>query len=145
MFGVVLLLIYFFWVRLAFLIFMLFFGTENLPPLEIFIPRLLFTTEGLGLLVVGTAVGAILSAVSFALSAIAVPMIFDRQTDPITAASVSVQSVVRNTKAMALWAVLIVAATVTGFATLFLGLIVVFPLLGHASWHAYRDLVAFHE
>jgi uncharacterized membrane protein len=145
LFGVLLLLIYFFWMRIAFLLFMLFFGTNEFPPLRDFISTLLLTEYGIELLVTGTLVGGILSAATFAVSAIAVPMLLDRPADPITASAVSVQAVVMNPKAMALWAALIAVATILGFATLFLGLIVTFPLLGYASWHAYRDLVTFEK
>ncbi len=141
LFGVLLLLIYFFWVRIAFLLFMLLFGPNSFPPLPDFIPTLLFTPYGLGLLVAGTVAGGVLAATTFAISAIAVPLLFDRRADPITASVISIQAVRLNPKAMALWAALIGAATLTGFATLFIGLLVTFPLIGHATWHAYRDLI----
>jgi uncharacterized membrane protein len=141
LFGVLLLLINFAWVRIAFLLFMLFFGTSALPPLSEFVPTLLFTPHGLGLLVTGTATGAVLAMLTFAISAIAVPLLFDRPVDPVTASVISVQAVILNPKAMSLWAALIAAAVVLGFATLFVGLVVTFPLIGHATWHAYRDLL----
>ena len=142
LFGVLLLIIYLAWVRIAFLLFMLFFGTNALPPLPEFVPTLLFTAHGLGLLVTGTAIGAVLAMLTFAISAIAVPLLFDRPVDPITASVISVQAVILNPKAMILWAALIAAAVLLGAVTLFLGLVVSFPLLGHATWHAYRDLLS---
>lgn len=142
LFGALLLLLYFFWIRIALLLFMLFFGPNAFPPLPDFIPTLLFTVHGISLLVLGTMTGGILAVLTFAMSAIAVPLIFDRKTDPITASAMSIKTVIANPKAMALWAVLIAAATAAGFATLFLGLIVVFPLPGHATWHAYRELIS---
>jgi uncharacterized membrane protein len=141
LFSLLLLILYLAWVRIAFLLFMLFFGTSALPPLAEFVPALLFTPHGLGLLVTGTAVGAALAALTFAISAVSVPLLFDRSADPITASAISVRAVYLNPKAMGLWAALIAAAAVLGFVTLFLGLAVTFPLIGHATWHAYRDML----
>ena len=139
-FGVMLLLLYFFWMRFAFLLFMLFFGNADIPPIENFVPTLLFTPHGLGLLVTGTAVGAVFASVAYAVSAIAVPMLLDRKVDVISAVSASVKAVNENWPAMILWAVLIVGLIAMGFAGLFVGLAIAFPLIGHATWHAYREL-----
>lgn len=144
-FGVMLLLLYFFWMRTASLLFMLFFGNADIPPIENFVPTLLFTPHGLGLLVTGTAAGAVLALVSFAISAISVPMLLDRQVDAITAVGASVQAVRLNAPAMLLWAVLILGLTAMGFAGLFVGLAIAFPLIGHATWHAYRELTGTQQ
>jgi uncharacterized membrane protein len=139
-FGVILLLINFAWMLLAFLLFMLFFGAKPIPPMDEFIPTLLFAPHGVGLLVTGTAVGAVLAAVTYAVSAISVPMLLDRKVDPVTAALLSVQAVRINLPAMLLWAALILALSAAGVVALFAGLAVTFPLIGHATWHAYREL-----
>ena len=120
-FGVLLLLLYFFWMQIASLLFMLFFGNSDIPPVENFIPTLLFTPHGLGLLVIGTAVGAIFASVAFSVSAIAVPMLLDRKVDVITAVTASVRAVDLNRPAMILWAVLIAGLIAMGFAALFAG------------------------
>ena len=65
----------------------------------------------------------------------------DKKTDAVTAAIASLIAVVRNPLQMALWALTIVALVVIGFATFYVGLIVTMPIIGHASWHAYKDLV----
>lgn len=139
-FGVLLLLLYFFWMQTASLLFMLFFGNADIPPLENFLPTLLFTPHGLGLLVTGTAVGALFAFAAFGLSAIAAPMLLDRKVDVITAVSTSLRAVNKNRPAMILWAALITGLIAVGFITLFAGLAIAFPLIGHATWHAYRDL-----
>ncbi len=139
-FGVLLLLLYFFWMQVASLLFMLFFGNADIPPAENFVPTLLFQPHGLGLLVTGTAVGAVFATIAYAVSAIAVPMLLDRKVDVITAVSASVKAVDLNRPAMILWAVLIVGLIAMGFAALFVGLAIAFPLIGHATWHAYREL-----
>ena len=104
-------------------------------------PTLLFTPHGLGLLVAGTAVGGVLAATVFAISVISVPLLMTRRVDAVTAIAASLAAVVLNPKPMALWAGLIAGFMALGIATLYVGLIVVFPLIGHATWHAYRDLV----
>ncbi len=126
--------------QIASLLFMLFFGDADLPPVESFIPTLLFTPHGLGLLITGTAAGALLASVSFAISAIPVPMMLDRKVDVVTAVSASVESSRVNWPAMMLGAALIVGLSTLGPAALFAGLAVVFPLIGHATRHACREL-----
>lgn len=142
LFGLVLLIINFAWLLTAFLLFMLFFGPAKFPPPEALVPALLFTQHGLGLLATGTAAGAVLAAITYSVSVISVPMLLDRKMDAVTAAILSVQAVFRNLPAMALWAALILVLSATGIATLFIGLAVTFPLIGHATWHAYRELTA---
>lgn len=140
-FGAILAFLYFVWLQLAFLLFMLFLGSRGLPPPSEFVPTLLFTPHGLGLLVMGTAVGSMLAALAFAVSVISVPLLLTRRADAVTAIAASLAAVMLNPKPMALWAALIAGFVVVGIATLYIGLIVAFPLLGHATWHAYRDLV----
>lgn len=86
--------------------------------------------------------GALLAALVFALSVVAVPLIIDRHASALDAMLVSAKATFWNLPAMAVWAALIVAVTALGFVPLLLGMIVVAPLLGHATWHAHRDLVA---
>jgi len=140
LFGMILLLINFVWMLIAFLLFMLFFGAAEIPPMEEFIPTLLFTPHGLGLSITGTAAGAVLAAFTYAVSAISVPMLLDRKVDPVTAALLSIHAVRLNLPAMLLWAALILALSAVGVLALFVGLTVTFPLIGHATWHAYREL-----
>jgi uncharacterized membrane protein len=140
-FGVMLLLMFFFWINLAFLLLMLFLGDATPPPANEFVQALLFTPRGLGLLAVGSALGAVLAAIAFAASAIAVPMLLVEEMDAVTAARTSIAAVRLNAKPMALWAGLIVVLIAGGFATLLIGLVIAFPLIGHATWHAYRDIM----
>lgn len=138
--GVFLLIIYFIWLEIAFLLFMLFLGPQSLQ-LENIVPTLLFTGPGLGLLITGTAAGAVLALTVFAVTAVSIPLLMRRKVDAVTAAVTSIQTVAVNPPAMLLWAVLIAGMTAFAFVTLFVGLIIIFPLVGHATWHAYRDLV----
>lgn len=85
--------------------------------------------------------GAALALTVFILSVVAVPIIIDRGATVADAMWTGVRAVRRNVPAMALWAILIAALTALGFATSLFGMIVIVPVLGHATWHAYRDLV----
>ena len=140
-FGVILAFAFFVWLELAFLLLMLFMGTNAVPPLSDFVPTLLFTPHGQGLLVVGTLVGGVLAAIVYGISVISVPLLMTHQIDAVTAMSVSLEAIVQNPKPMMLWAVLIAWLMALGIATFFVGLVFVFPLVGHATWHAYRSLV----
>lgn len=85
--------------------------------------------------------GAVLAGIVFTLSVVAVPLIIDRRASALEAMWVSVKATFWNLPAMLIWSTLIVALTALGFLTMLLGMVVVAPLLGHATWHAYRDLV----
>lgn len=143
--GILLLLMFFVWMRIAFLLAMLFLGGSTIPPPSEFTQLLLFTPQGLGLLILGTITGAILAAIVFMTTALALPMLVVRRIDVFTAASASVKAVLMNAKPMALWAALIVVIMAAGFATLLVGLVVAFPLIGHATWHAYADTFGVKE
>ena len=140
-FGAILAFVYFVWVQIAFLLFMLFLGSKPLPPAAEFVPTLLFTPHGLGLLVTGTMVGGALACLVFAISAVSVPLLMTRPLDAVSAIGVSLAAVIGNPKPMALWAVLIAGFMALGIASLFVGLAIAFPLIGHATWHAFRDVV----
>ena len=85
--------------------------------------------------------GGLLAAPVFASSVVSMPLLLDRRATVLQAVLTSWQTVLRNPTALALWAVVIMLMTLVGFATGLLGLIWIVPWLGHASWHAYRDLV----
>jgi len=94
---------------------------------------------------IGSAIGAVFSTVVFTISAFSLPMIMDRKTDAITAVITSVNAVLRNKLTMLIWAVIIVCCVALGFATGLLGFIVLLPLIGHATWHAYRETIDASE
>ena len=138
--GVALLLMNFLWIRIAALIFMLYFGLQP-PSFENLIVETFLVTENLPFLVFGTFTGAVLALFTYMISVISIPLLLDRtEANVIEAITTSWRSVTYNQRAMLLWAGLIVIFTAAGIATLFLGLIIVLPLIGHASWHAYKDL-----
>ncbi len=86
-------------------------------------------------------VGAVFAGVVFAASAFSLPMIMDRKADAITAVVTSINAVLRNKKPMLLWAVIIVLTVLLGFATALIGFLVLLPIIGHATWHAYRETI----
>ncbi len=139
-FGAILLFVFLAWLQFAFLLLMLFLGGSGLPPASAAMETLLQTTPGLGLLIVGSLVGGALAAFVFAMSVVAVPLLLVRQTDAVSAARASIACVLANPKPMALWAGLIAAIMATGFATMLVGLVIAFPWIGHATWHAYADI-----
>lgn len=101
----------------------------------------LFAGDNMGFLFLYAGVGAILAALVFALSAVSLPMLMDRQVDVVTACMTSLWTVWENKGVMLVWAALIVGLTAMGILTAFIGLAFIFPVLGHATWHAYRELV----
>src|SRR5436190_7905827 len=139
-FGLELVIVAIFWERLSAILFALFYNGA-VPNLESFYRDLFLFGDYWRLLIVYAAVGGVLAIVVFVLSAISIPMLLDRDVDIYTAMATSLVAVGRNIPAMAIWAILIVVLTAIGFATLLLGMVVIFPVLGHATWHAYRDIV----
>lgn len=97
--------------------------------------------EWLQFLAVGSVIGSVFAAIVFSASVISLPMMLDRGTDAVTGALTSINAVLNNKGVMILWAAIIVALVLVGFATAYLGLALVLPLIGHASWHAYRETV----
>ena len=139
--GVVLVVLHLFWVRVAALIFMLMFGINFAPALEDVPMAMLRSPMLLPFLIIGTGAGAILAAAAFAISAVSIPMMVDRDITAMEAITVSIRAVIANPGAMIFWAGLIVVFTAFAMVPFFLGLALVIPLVGHATWHAYRDLV----
>jgi uncharacterized membrane protein len=90
---------------------------------------------------VGSAVGSIFAGIVFCASVVSLPMMLDRDTDAITSALTSMVAVINNKGVMLLWGAIIVTLMLLGFATLLFGFALVLPVIGHASWHAYRETV----
>jgi uncharacterized membrane protein len=138
--GIVLLICYWIWVWSALILFMGFFS-QSPPSLDAFFEDVVFTMNGALLLSIGSLIGAAFAAVVFSLSAVSVPLLYDRPIDVITAISCSLLAVRENWRVMFGWAALILLITIAGVATFFIGLAVAIPLLAYATWHCYRDLI----
>lgn len=140
LFGLMLTLSLILWERVAAIIFALSYGGQ-VPDLSAVVQDVLFSGAYGPLLLAFFGVGAAFALMVFTLSVVSAPLLLDRPVDAVTAAITSMRCCAENPAAMALWAALIAGLVLIGFATLMLGLIVIFPWLAHASWHAYRDLV----
>jgi uncharacterized membrane protein len=110
------------------------------PSLD-FVNFALQTPQGLMMVVVGTTVGAALALIAYLVSVVSIPLAFDRQVDALTAMLVSVVAVARNKGAMVSFAFNIAMLIALCLLTGFIGLLIVFPWLGHATWHCYRTLI----
>ncbi len=113
------------------------------PPSDLagFADRLVTTPEGWTLIVVGHAVGAVFAVAAFLVSAVSFPLLVDRRVGLTAAVATSIRAVRRNPGPMALWAAILAGGLIAGSLPLLLGLPVVLPILGHASWHVYRRVV----
>ena len=139
LFAVVAVFCFLVWIVLARIIFAVSFGTAPMTNIMTSF-ELFFTFHGIIMLIIGTIVGAALAGILFAISAISVPMMLDKPVDVVTAMITSVQAVLENRDAMFYWAGIIVMAVIIAMLPLFMGMILVFPILGHASWHIYRKV-----
>ena len=138
--GAILCLLMLVWMRAAVIIYALFVGLRPFPGLDHVVAMLLSTPEGLGMVVVGTVVGGLFAAFSFAISTFAIPMLLAERTDTFTAMGTSISLVFRNLPVMLAWGAIVLSLTVLALATGLLGLIIIFPLLGHGTWHSYRAI-----
>lgn len=139
-FGLILALTAVFWERISALAFAL-IAIDSPGSGSVFLSEIILSGEHLGFSFAWLAVGALLAVLVFALSVVSVPLMLDRNVDVVTAMMASQEAFAINLGPLLAWALLIVALTIFGFATLLFGLVVIMPILGHASWHAYRDLV----
>jgi uncharacterized membrane protein len=106
-----------------------------------FATEVLTTPAGWTLIVVGIAVGFLFAALVLTISVVSFPLLLDRDVGPTMAVVTSVRAVVANPVPMAAWGCIVAAGLVVGSLPLFVGLAVVVPVLGHATWHLYRKVV----
>ncbi|MCK0127558.1 DUF2189 domain-containing protein [Erythrobacter sp. F6033] len=137
--GVLIFVGFGFWVIIAHLIFSVFLveagaGSESL--------EFLITPMGLAMLAVGSLIGGVIALVFYAVTVISLPMLVDREVDFLTAIFASLRAVSNNSMALLIWAVFIAIIMALAIALAFLGLLIVVPVLGHATWHLYRRTIA---
>jgi len=128
------------WQVASVIIVALFYKGGALAPMAMVV-EIVVNPQHLLLFFVYIAAGGFLASLVFALSVVSMPMLVDRRCDLLTAMSASVNAVAENPLPLALWAFILMALTGLGFATALLGLVLFLPWLGHASFHAYRELV----
>lgn len=138
--GLLLCLLMLLWTRAAVLIYALFFGVRPFPGLDGVVGILFTTPAGWAMLIVGTLIGGLFAAFAFAISVFSIPMLLDQRIDALTAMGTSMAIVWNNLTPMIAWGAVVLALFVASAVTGFLGFIVIFPLLGHATWHAYRAM-----
>lgn len=129
------------WARASLIVFALFYN-RGMPSVEGFLTQLL-SIENLRFITVYFFVGGLFAGLVFAVSWVSIPLMLDRDTDAVTAIIISIGALLKNIPAALVWGLLIIVFTVVGFATWSVGLIVTIPLIGHATWHAYRDVVGY--
>jgi uncharacterized membrane protein len=138
--GAIIVIYFLFWTFLAHMIFALFMGLSTMTNVtgsfEVFL-----TTNGLMMIAVELGVGAILAFLLFSLTVVSLPLVLDREVDFVTAMLLSLQVVKRNPVVMVAWAILIAVLSLAALIPWFLGLMVVLPILGHATWHLYRRAI----
>ena len=138
--GVILCLLMLVWMRAAVIIYALFFGLRPFPGLGGVAHMLFMTPVGWAMLLVGTVVGGLFAAFSFAISVFAVPMLLAEKVDAFTAMGTSISMVFRNLPVMLAWGAIVLILFLLSVLTGLFGLIVAFPVVGHATWHAYRAI-----
>jgi len=128
------------WERASVIGFGLLGGTPGVNVRQ-FVSEAVANSDNTVFLILWFVLGGLLALVTYAFSIVTAPLMVDRKADFVTAVLVSLRSFAANTVTLLLWGATIAVLTLLGFATLLFGLVIIMPVLGHASWHAYRDLV----
>jgi uncharacterized membrane protein len=127
------------WIRISSIAVAVYYG-QLFPDTEIFASSL-SSADGIRFLAPLVITGTLFALLLFAASALALPLIVDGKAETIPALLTSLKTMVKQPATMLAWAGVVAALTFIGIATLFVGLIVIFPLLGYATWHSYRDMI----
>lgn len=138
--GLILLMLFVLWQRAAVLLYALHIGVRPFPGFDEWLSWMFATPMGWSLLLTGSAVGALFAAFAFAVSVLAVPMMLEERTDALSAMGISLSLVWNNLPVMLVWGAIVVGLFAVSVLTGFLGLVVIFPLLGHGTWHVYRAI-----
>lgn len=138
-FAVVLAVIMMVWARASLVIFALFYN-KGMPTMEGFLAKL-FSLDNIEFLFVYGCVGFIFASLVFAISWVSIPMMLDRDSDAITSMIISIVALTVNIPLTIVWGLIIVSFVVFGFMTWNIGFMFTMPIVGHATWHAYRDVV----
>jgi uncharacterized membrane protein len=140
--GTLLLALFVVWVATAQAIYIAVFGYGGATSASDFAMRVLTTSQGWWLIIVGCGVGFLFALVALCISVVSFPMMLDRHASAGQAMVTSLRVAAKNPAMIAAWGLIVAALLVVGSVPLFLGLAVVIPLLGHATWHLYREVVA---
>lgn len=141
MLGALLMVIYTGWLVVAWTLYVINFGTEAPESVADFALQILTTAPGWALIIIGSCIGFFFAVVVFSLSVVSFPMVLDRDISVTKALQTSVRAVLASPVTMGLWGVIVAGALLVGSLPFFVGLCVVLPVLGHATWHIYRKTV----
>ena len=139
--GVVLMAIYFAWLLAAQAIYVATFGGAAPESIGEFARQVFTTPAGWTLIIGGSGAGFLFAVVVLTLSVVSFPLLLDRDVGVMTAVHTSIRAVLANPMTMAIWGLIVAVALLIGSLPLFVGLSVVMPVLGHATWHLYRKVV----
>ncbi|MBO0736013.1 MAG: DUF2189 domain-containing protein [Alphaproteobacteria bacterium] len=140
--GLLFMVIFLLWLVAAEAIYLTTLGPESPASLASFLRDVFTTQAGWTMIVVGVGVGFLFAVLALVIGVVSFPLLVDREVGVDTAVLTSIRAVLANPGPMAGWGVVVAAALVIGSIPLFLGLIIVVPVLGHATWHLYRAVVA---
>ena len=138
--GLVLAILMMSWLLAGLVIFALFHPPGMPLAMDNFLTDVVLKPDSVGFLAAGSLVGGVLAVIAFSISVFSMPMMLERDVGVVEAITFSVKGVRRNWRTMIGWAATIAVLTFFGMALAFVGLVIVLPLVGHASWHAYRDV-----
>jgi uncharacterized membrane protein len=139
--GFLLLAIFLGWLAMAKWLYVSFFGPTAPDSYYNFLTEIFTTSAGWNLILLGNAIGLAFTVVCFTISAVSFPLLLDRDVGAIVAIHTSFRAVAQNPLIMGLWGLIVAALLMLGSLPLLVGLAVVVPILGHATWHLYRRLV----
>jgi uncharacterized membrane protein len=139
--GLILLAIFLLWLAAAYAIWLLTLGPEPPASIGAFAQQVLTTGAGWTMIVVGVGVGFLFALLVLAISVVSFPLLLERDVGLRTAVATSVRAVLTNPGPMAAWGLIVAGGLVLGSIPVLLGLIIVMPVLGHATWHLYRKVV----
>ncbi|MEA2782433.1 MAG: hypothetical protein QOK29_3977 [Rhodospirillaceae bacterium] len=139
--GLLLTGIFLLWLVAADAIYYVTLGPKPPASIESFIRDVLTTSAGWGMIVIGVGVGFLFALLVLAISVVSFPLLLDREVGLLTAVWASIRAVRANPGPMALWGLIVAVSLVIGSIPLFIGLVIVMPVLGHATWHLYRKVV----
>jgi uncharacterized membrane protein len=139
--GILLFVLFGVWIATADAIYIATFGNAPAATIPDFAKRVLTTPEGWSLIIVGCGVGFLFAVVALCVSVVSFPLMLDRHASAIDACRTSLRVVMENPFAMAVWGLIVAALLAVGSLPFFVGLAVVLPVLGHATWHLYRKVV----
>jgi uncharacterized membrane protein len=139
--GLIVIALFAAWLAASYALSVAVFAQEAPTTVENFVRQVFATNEGRWMIAIGIGLGFVFALAVFMISAVSFPLVLDRHVDVDVAIRTSIRVVVENPRAMALWASIVVGGLVLGSLPALLGLIVVVPVLGHATWHLYRKAV----